>query len=65
MVTQPAALAWGDIVSRFRDPLGHPWWAFQKLDVDAGDIEKRAQDPQFHQAMEYVQSSLVDEIPSE
>ena len=64
VVTQPTELAWGDIVSRFRDPQGHLWWVFQKLDVDAGDVEQRAQDPRFQQAMEYVQSSLADEIPS-
>lgn len=62
VVTRPTELAWGDIVSRFRDPQGHLWWVFQKLDVDAGDMEQRAQDPRFQEAMGYVQSSLRNEI---
>ena len=62
VVTRPTELAWGDVVSRFRDPQGHLWWAFQKLDIDFADMERRAQDPRFQEGMAYVQSSAAGEI---
>lgn len=62
VVTRPTELAWGDVVARFRDPQGHLWWVFQRLDIDSADMAQRAQDPRFQEAMEYVQSSAADEI---
>lgn len=62
VVTRPTELAWGDVVARFRDPQSHLWWVFQRLDIDIADMEQRAQDPRFQEAMVYVQSSAADEI---
>ena len=62
VVTRPTELAWGDVVCRFRDPQGHLWWVFQKLDIDVAEMERRAQDPRFQEAMEYVRSSAADDL---
>ncbi|MGX1762031.1 VOC family protein [Streptomyces lydicus] len=63
LVTQPTELAFGQIAARIRDPQGHLWWVFQRLEeVSAEEMAKRFADPSYQRAMEYVQTSLAEEL---
>jgi PhnB protein len=58
VVTQPTELFWGDRVSRFRDPFGNLWWIHQRVAEPTPDeLGRRATDPEFVKAMEYVQGA--------
>jgi uncharacterized glyoxalase superfamily protein PhnB len=58
VVTEPTELFWGDRVSRFRDPYGNLWWIHQRVaEPTEEEMNQRLADPQFVQAMEYVQSA--------
>jgi uncharacterized glyoxalase superfamily protein PhnB len=57
-VTEPTNLAWGDRVGRVRDPLGHLWWVQTRLeDLDYAEMERRAGQQQYIDAMSYVTSA--------
>ena len=59
VVTEMTEMFWGDRVGRVRDPLGNIWWIQQRGDdLDPHEIERRAGQPEFTAAMEYVQRSL-------
>ncbi|MEU8782795.1 VOC family protein [Streptomyces sp. NPDC048637] len=63
VVTQPTELAFGQIAARFRDPQGHLWWVFQRLEeVPADEMAKRFAEPTYQRAMDYVQTSLAEEL---
>lgn len=63
LVTRPTELAFGQIAARIRDPQGHLWWVFQRLEeVSAEEMAKRFADPSCQQAMDYVQRSLAEEL---
>jgi PhnB protein len=50
-------LFWGDRVGRVRDPFGNLWWIQTRVaELDAQEAERRAGQPEFVAAMEYVQS---------
>jgi PhnB protein len=56
-VTEMTELFWGDRVGRVRDPFGNLWWIQTRVaEVDAQEAERRAEQPEFIAAMEYVQS---------
>jgi PhnB protein len=58
-VTSVTALAFGDRVGRIRDPLGNIWWLQTHVeDVDPGELGRRWTDPEWVEAMTYVQDSL-------
>jgi PhnB protein len=59
VITEMTALFWGDRVGRVRDPLGNIWWLQQRVEeVDPAEMQRRAGEPEFSAAMEYVQRSL-------
>ena len=59
VVTEMTEMFWGDRVGRVRDPLGNIWWIQQRVDdLDPQEMERRARQPEFTAAMEYVQRSL-------
>lgn len=59
VVTEMTEMFWGDRVGRVRDPLGNIWWIQQRVDeLDPQEMERRASQPEFTAAMEYVQRSL-------
>jgi PhnB protein len=59
-VTRLTELAWGDRVGRVRDPLGNIWWIQERVEEPTPEeATKRFQDPEFTEAMRYVQSSLA------
>ncbi|MFG2095682.1 VOC family protein [Streptomyces sp. NPDC048612] len=63
LVTRPTELAFGQLAARVRDPQGHLWWIFQRLEeVSAEEMAKRFAEPSYRRAMEYVQSSLAEEL---
>ncbi|MFI6285372.1 VOC family protein [Streptomyces sp. NPDC051018] len=63
VVTQPTELAFGDLAARVRDPQGHLWWIFQRLEeVSPEEMGKRFADPSYQEGMAYVQKSLADEL---
>jgi PhnB protein len=56
-VTAMTELFWGDRVRRVRDPFGNLWWIQTRVaELDAQEAERRAGQPEFVAAMEYVQS---------
>lgn len=59
-VTEITELAWGDRVGRVLDPLGNVWWIQERVaDLSTEDIQRRAAEPRFIEAMRYVQSAQV------
>lgn len=62
-ITRPTHLAFGEFVSRVRDPQGHLWWIHEHVeDVPAADLGPRFDDPAAQAAMAYVQQSLTSEL---
>lgn len=58
-VTNPTHLAFGDKVGRVRDPFGNLWWLQERVEeVDEDEATRRWNDPEWAEAMDYVQSSL-------
>ncbi|MFI9103544.1 VOC family protein [Streptomyces fildesensis] len=63
LVTRPTELAFGDVAARVRDPQGHLWWIFQRVEeVGPEEMGRRFADPSYQAAMAYVQSSLAEEL---
>lgn len=59
-VTEVTELFWGDRVGRVRDPLGNVWWIQSRVaDLDPAEIERRASQPEFIEAMRYVQDAEI------
>jgi uncharacterized glyoxalase superfamily protein PhnB len=59
-VTEVTELFWGDRVGRVRDPFGNVWWIQQRAaDLTADEIMQRSTDPEFIEAMRYVQSAQI------
>lgn len=57
-VTAPTHLPWGDRVARVRDPLGNLWWIMTRIeDVTEEEMETRAGEKQFIEAMQYVEGA--------
>jgi PhnB protein len=64
-VTEMTSLSFGDRVGRVRDPFGNLWWIQTRLEnLDPEEMAKRARDPQYHEAMRYLQESLDRELSS-
>jgi PhnB protein len=58
IVTEVTELFWCDRVGRVRDPLGNVWWLQERgPDLSPEEIGDRAVDPQFAEAMRYVESA--------
>ena len=50
--------AWGDRGARVQDPLGNLWWIMTRLeDLDAAEIERRATEQRYIEALDYVQGA--------
>jgi PhnB protein len=64
-VTRQTVLFFGDRVGRVRDPFGNLWWIQTRLeDLDEAEMTRRAQLPEYVEAMKYVQSAeLVNRRP--
>jgi PhnB protein len=59
-VTEMTELFWGDRVGRVRDPLGNVWWIQDRVaELDPEEIQQRATQPQFIEAMRYLQSAQI------
>ena len=59
-VTEMTELFWGERVGRVRDPLGNVWWIQDRVaELDPEEIQERAAQPQFIEAMRYVQSAQI------
>jgi PhnB protein len=57
-VTEMTELAFGDRVGRVRDPLGNLWWIQSRIeDLDPEEMARRASQPQYVDAMNYVMSA--------
>jgi PhnB protein len=57
-VTEMTHLFWGDRVGRVRDPFGNLWWIQTRIeDVSLEEMERRATEKRWIDAMNYVQSS--------
>ncbi|MCR6490326.1 VOC family protein [Amycolatopsis sp. OK19-0408] len=55
-VTRQTVLFFGDRVGRVRDPFGNLWWIQTRLeDLDEAELARRAQLPEYVEAMNYVQ----------
>jgi PhnB protein len=64
-VTEMTNLAFGDRVGRVRDPFGNIWWIQTRLEeLDPAEMEKRAAEQHFIEAMNYVQDTLIREMAS-
>jgi PhnB protein len=62
-VTAVTLLFFGDRVGRVRDPLGNIWWIQTHVeDVEPGEMKRRAGEPKYVEAMEYVQRSLDEAL---
>ena len=62
-ITEMTTMFWGDRVGRVRDPLGNIWWLQTRLEqVDQEEMQKRAQEKKYIDAMKYVQDSLDGEM---
>ena len=59
-VTEMTELFWGERVGRVRDPLGNVWWIQDRVaELDPEEIQQRAAQPHFIEAMRYVQSAQI------
>ena len=57
-VTEMTHLFWGDRVGRVRDPFGNLWWIQTRIeDVSSEEMERRATEKKWLDAMDYVQSA--------
>jgi PhnB protein len=57
-VTEMTHLFWGDLVGRVRDPFGNLWWIQTRIEnVCPEELEWRASEKQWVDAMEYVQGA--------
>ena len=57
-VTEMTYLFWGDRVGRVRDPFGNLWWIQTRIgDVSLEEMERRATEKKWLDAMDYVQSA--------
>lgn len=57
-VTEMTTMFWGDRAGRVRDPLGNIWWIQTHIeDVDPEEMQKRAQEKKYIDAMQYMQSA--------
>ena len=64
-VTPMTNLGFGDRVGRIRDPLGNVWWIQTRIEeLDPKEMEKRAGEKQYIDAMRRVQESLDRELSS-
>ncbi len=62
-VTEMTDLFFGDRVGRVRDPQGNLWWIQTRLEVlDPQEMEKRAAQKEYLDAMQRVQESLDREL---
>lgn len=62
-VTEMTELFFGDRVGRVSDPWGNIWWLQERLEaVDFEEMMKRAEEPAYIKAMQYVQESLDREL---
>jgi PhnB protein len=58
-VTEMTTLFWGDRVGRVRDPFGNLWWIQTRIeDLAPEEMARRAQLPEYVEAMSYVQNAL-------
>ena len=58
-VTRPTDLFFGERVARVRDPHGNIWWIHSRVeDVPPEEMQRRARDKKYVEAMTYLQSSL-------
>lgn len=63
VITHPTLLAFGEKVARFADPQGHRWWIHQRVEqVAPEELARRFADPQWQDAMDYVETTLGDEL---
>ena len=63
-VTRPTNVPWGDRVARVSDPFGNLWWIMTRIeDVSEAEMEQRAGEQEYIDAMQYVQSAQF--FPSE
>jgi uncharacterized glyoxalase superfamily protein PhnB len=59
-VTEVTYLFFGDRVGRVRDPLGNPYWIQTRIEnLDLEEMEKRARQPEYIEAMQYVTSAKI------
>lgn len=59
VMTDVTEMAWGDRVGRIRDPLGNVWWIQERLaELTPEAIFHRFAEPEFVEAMQYVQNTL-------
>jgi len=57
-VTEMTHLFWGDRVGRVRDPFGNLWWIQTRIEeVSPEEMERRASEKAWVDAMEYVQGA--------
>lgn len=57
-VTEMTSMFWGDRVGRVRDPVGNLWWIQTRLeDLDPAEMERRATQKEYIDALNYVQSA--------
>jgi uncharacterized glyoxalase superfamily protein PhnB len=57
-ITEVTEMFWGDRVGRVRDPLGNLWWVQTRIeDLSWEEMERRATEPKYVEAMRYVQSA--------
>ena len=57
-VTEMTHLFWGDRVGRVRDPFGNLWWIQTRVEnVSLEEMERRATEKEWIDAMEYVQGA--------
>lgn len=58
-VTELTELFWDDRVGRVQDPFGNLWWIQERMvELDLDEMMRRMSQPEFVEAMNYVQSSL-------
>lgn len=59
-VTNMTHAPWGERVGRVQDPLGNLWWIHTRIEeVDEAELARRAEDPQFVEALRYIQSAKI------
>jgi PhnB protein len=57
-ITEMTYLFFGERVGRVRDPQGNFWWIHERVeDLDPAEMQRRAGQPQYVEAMRYVQSA--------
>jgi uncharacterized glyoxalase superfamily protein PhnB len=62
-VTAMTELSWGDRIGRVRDPQGNLWWIQAPGPaLSADEMEARAEDPRFLDAMRHVQTTLDEAL---